>query len=814
MTTAREHADGLRSLIKLILVITLPIAGGAVAFTRVWAQPITQSSTVPAEQAVAKNAANGGKASTVAPLVMPPLPIANPKRGPVATEAAQTQPAAQVPQETPASPAEPPAAVQADGAAPPVGVQVASAEAEYMAKLDQLIAPVRDFVPTPQDAQKLKDAVRLHSIDIAASREMRGEIGEPGLKRLAEWLALRAGAGEPQEFATFLATNPAWPDRQTLIRRAEEQLFTQGGSAKKIKAFFKDEEPKTGAGFAALASAYLAEGDESKARALAARAWRDFELAGSLEHGFLERFGALLSASDHRRRLDRILVDEVRFSAERTERAAIARRMIPLLPQAEHVKFEARLAIFLRTKQAAQLLAALPAEPDGQPIDWGLAYQKVQLYRRNAQHEEARKILLAAPSDPEAIISPDDWWFERRAAAYEALRAGEPQVAYDLVRDAGPLTVNPLKDQTFMAGWIALRYLEKPADAVRHLEASRAASDGPLSQARADYWLGRALDAAGRGDDAKKKYADAAVQFDTFHGQLGRQRLSPGPVDIRSKLPAMPTAEEAKRFNALDVVRAAVAAKKLGLDRSIKVALFAQLRNHLKTEGEMAMLAHLAGALGDHQTSLRIGKTGIARGMNLVFYAYPLHPFPAYTPLRDPPEPAMLLGIARQESEFNNTIISSAGARGILQVMPITAQHICRDHKIKCDLPRLITDNAYNAMIASAYVGDRMAEFRGNYVLTLAGYNAGPGRARQWIRELGDPREPSIDPIDWIERIPIEETREYVKKVLANMQVYRARLGDEAALRLDQDLVRINGGRRAASPAETGGGGKKSADAR
>ncbi|NJO23010.1 MAG: lytic transglycosylase domain-containing protein [Sphingomonadales bacterium] len=185
---------------------------------------------------------------------------------------------------------------------------------------------------------------------------------------------------------------------------------------------------------------------------------------------------------------------------------------------------------------------------------------------------------------------------------------------------------------------------------------------------------------------------------------------------------------------------------------------------------------------------VRIGKTAIARGMNLVVYGYPVHTFPAYKPLRPPPEAAMLLGIARQESEFNSTIISTAGARGLLQVMPITARHICRDHKVKCDVPRLLTDNSYNAMIASAYVGDRMAEFGGNYVLTLAGYNAGPGRAREWVRAFGDPRTPKVDPIDWIESIPIEETREYVKKVLANIQVYRARLGEAQALRLTQDL--------------------------
>jgi soluble lytic murein transglycosylase len=159
--------------------------------------------------------------------------------------------------------------------------------------------------------------------------------------------------------------------------------------------------------------------------------------------------------------------------------------------------------------------------------------------------------------------------------------------------------------------------------------------------------------------------------------------------------------------------------------------------------------------------------------------------------LRKPPETAFLLGIARQETEFNSLTVSGAGAKGLLQVMTVTAQHVCRDYKIKCDIKRLLSDPAYNTMMGSAYIGDRMQDFTGSYVLTLAGYNAGPGRARQWIREFGDPRDPAIDPIDWIERIPIQETREYVAKVLANVQVYRARLGEaNVAVRLDKDLMR------------------------
>lgn len=683
--------------------------------------------------------------------------------------------------------------------APPAEARPAPTTPEgiYMARLDELITPVRDWMPPPEDVQRLRDAHKLAASDPAAARAARAQIKDPAVRKLADWMAFRAGAGEAAEIAAFVAANPAWPDRVLLLRRAEEQLLGSGGDAQRIKAFFRNQEPRTGAGMAALASALLAEGKEAEAKALAIRAWRDFELPASFEAGFLERFGAFLSEADHKRRLDRILVDEVRFRAERNDRAAIARRMLPLLPEAERRKAEARIAVFVRAKLAGQLLVALPAEPEGQ-TDWGLAYQRVQYMRRIGQNEEAWKILASLPRDADLLVSPDDWWAERRAAAYDAMKAGKAELAYELVRDSTGLSINPLKEQAFLAGWIALRLLGKAEMALAHLEASRTAADGPLSLARGEYWLGRALEALGRKAEAAQRYQAAAVIGDTFHGQLARHKLAgAGPIDIRVPLPALPSAEQARRFVALDSVRGAVVVFRAGLERGLKRGLFGHLRNHLESEAELAMLAHLAGALGDVQTSLRVGKTAIARGFNLVAYAYPLHAFPEYTPLREPPEPAMLLGVARQETEFNSTIVSSAGARGLLQVMPVTAQHICRDHKIKCEIPRLITDNTYNAQIASAYLGDRMAEFRGSYVLTLVGYNAGPGRARQWIRELGDPRDPAVDPIDWIERIPIEETREYVKKVLSNIQVYRARLDDPQALRLEDDLRRKGGERRA-----------------
>ncbi|HEX2840258.1 lytic transglycosylase domain-containing protein [Hyphomicrobium sp.] len=665
------------------------------------------------------------------------------------------------------------------------------AEREYTAKLDKAIAPLSSSKLSSGDAQRLRDAFKALASaksDVAQANTLKGEIEDPVARKLVDWYRLRRGLGPAAEIRAFLDANPAWGDRTTLIQKLEEALFTDGGSSTEIKSYFATREPVNGVGFAALASAHLAEGNKDEARRMAAKAWREKALPANLEAGFLARFSSLLTPADHKWRLDRLLIEDIRWAGEKAQRAAIVRRVIPLLPAAEQKKANVRLSAFLGSKTARKDIEALPAE---RVPDWGLVFHRVQALRRAGKTDEAAKILLGAPTEEALIVAPDEWWVERRANAYEALKDGNPKLAYSLVRDAGPLGENPLKEQAFMAGWIALRYLKDPKTADKHFQTMRKVADGPLSRAKASYWLGRTAEARNDKAAANEFYRQALQDPDTFHALLARQKLEPGRLAITTSPPAVPSAEEVERFLNLDAAKAVVIAKNAGLDVSIMRSFFVQLRQNVKTEAESAMVAHLAEAVGDTQSAVRTAKYAIARGQNLYYYAYPVHPFPAYTPLRKPPETALLLGLARQETEFNTLIVSGAGAKGLLQVMTVTAKHVCHDYKIKCDIDRLLKDPSYNAMMASAYVGDRMDDFSGSYVLTLAGYNAGPGRARQWIREFGDPRNPKVDPIDWIERIPIQETREYVAKVLANTQIYRARLGEEqAALRLEEDLNR------------------------
>ncbi len=665
-------------------------------------------------------------------------------------------------------------------------------EKDHVAKLDAALASVRDYAPSKEDAERIREAITtIKTNSMGRFAELKNEIKDGPGKKLIEWARLRAGYGDASEYRTFLKDNPLWPERALMTQRMEEALFLNGGSVSTIKEYFKSGQPETGIGHAALASAYLAEGNKEEAKKLASKAWRELPIPGSLETGFLKRFSEVLDEKDHKWRFDRIITDDVRWAGNRSERAAVARRVIPLLTGAEQRKATARLAVFTKSDNAKALMDAL-GENSG--TDYGLIFHRAQLLRKAGKTADAAKLILSVPPDPQKIAALDEWWAERRQLAYGALKENNPKLAYELTKDAGPLSVNPLKEQTFMAGWIAFRYLKDPVSAEKHFKDLVKAADGPLSRAKAAYWLARIAESKGDKAGAAEYFKTAAQDRDTFHGLLSMQKLNPGSHKLEVTPPAFPSAEQLANFTSLDAVKAVVVARKAGLSRELTRPFLTSLRINLPGEAEAGMIAHLADAIGDTQMSLRLAKSSIAKGQNLITYGYPVHPFPAYKPLRPPPELPFLLGVARQETEFEPQTVSGAGAKGLLQVMTVTANEICHDYKFKCEIPRLLTDNEYNVKIASAYIANHMDSFGGSYILGLAGYNAGPGRARQWIREFGDPRDPKVDPIDWIERIPITETREYVTKVLANIQTYRARLGgQDNALRIEEDLQRARG---------------------
>ncbi len=686
-------------------------------------------------------------------------------------------------------PAIAPTEAKSTAAAKPV--YASPAEEQLRASLTKQLQPLLDFKLDKAQLDATKQALKLIAKGkFDAAREQQAKVTVAIAATLIEWKRLlRRGPAEAEAYAAFLRDNPMWPRRRLLQRLYEAKLLRDGGSAKQMKAFFAANPPVSGAGLAALASAQLALGAKQKAAELAAKAWCRERIPVTFEADFLARFARVLKASDHRCRLDRLLIADPRNRSIRRSRVQAATRLLPQLSKPERQKAAARIKSFAG-KGGLKELRAIVKLPELIKGDWGLAFQRITRSRKNKDYAHAYKILKAVPGEHKDHINRDAWWQERQRHARYWLAKGNVKRAYQISRDVRPESANPAKEQAFFAGWLALMRLGQPKQARDHFKRMVDKADGPLSKSMSEFWLARAYAKIGNKKQARIHYKASANVRDTFHGLLSRRAVLPKSRTIELPSATLPTSAETKRFLDDDAVKGLVIAYAVGLPRRDILAFYRTFGRQLKSAGELALLAQLASALGDGQGEVRAGKSGISRGFNLYEFAYPVHMLPAYEPLREPVEPSMLLAIGRQESEFNTKIVSRAGARGVLQVMPITARHICKQYRIKCKLSDLIAVPSYNARIASAYIADRRDQFGGSYILTLTGFNAGPGRTRQWLRKYGDPRKANVKPLDWIYGIPFEETRLYVRKVLSNVQIYRARLGEKDPLRLDRDLRR------------------------
>jgi peptidoglycan lytic transglycosylase len=396
--------------------------------------------------------------------------------------------------------------------------------------------------------------------------------------------------------------------------------------------------------------------------------------------------------------------------------------------------------------------------------------------------------MLEVPRDPAVLYNLDEWWVERRLLARKLLDIGDPRTAYRIVRDAViPPKENNRSEHHFTAGWIALRFLNEPAMALPHF--ARIA-EGTLHQttlARAGYWQGRAAEALGRHADARAHYQAAARYPAAYYGQLARARL--GLPDVGLNPAPEPGAERRAVLAKNDVVRAVAILYAID-QRDLVLSIMIDLADRAYDPGLLAMLGELAARHKDARAMLYLGRGAIARGLPFEYYAFPTVGMPSYSTIGPEADASVVYAIARQESGFNQKIVSTANAMGLMQVTPEAGRYIAKKFGAKYDQKRLLNDPSYNTQFGAAEIGDLLKDYRGSYILSFAGYNAGRGRVRDWVARYGDPRDPKVDPLDWVERIPFSETRNYVQRVMENMQVYRARFGGGSRLLIEADLRR------------------------
>ena len=379
--------------------------------------------------------------------------------------------------------------------------------------------------------------------------------------------------------------------------------------------------------------------------------------------------------------------------------------------------------------------------------------------------------MLGASTDATALVDPDAWWVERRVLSRELLDIGKPELAYKIAANHAAESPGPAADAEFHAGWYALRFLGDPQKAHTHFARIPEITSGAISQSRGYYWLARAAEAGGPGD-ARAYYEKAAAHGTAFYGQLAAVKL--GRDKVFAGRPEA-TIRDRAAFTNREAVAAIRRLEETGDTRRADI-LYRALADELASAGELALLSQMAEAREDHYLALKVGKAAVLRGIDIGALAHPVGAIPETAKIESAGK-ALAYAVARQESEFRATAVSGAGARGLLQLLPGTAREMARHAGLAYSSERLTSDAGYNATLGAAFLGQQLGRFEGSYVLTFAGYNAGPGRAREWAERYGDPRGKSVEEVvDWIERIPYTETRDYVQRVMENYQVYKMRL--------------------------------------
>jgi peptidoglycan lytic transglycosylase len=517
----------------------------------------------------------------------------------------------------------------------------------------------------------------------------------------------------------------------------------------------------------------LGRGDRANAERLVREAWRSDPMSEDTETSALDMFGALLTGGDHKARMDTMLYG--------TEQEAAGLRAAKRLGSGYLALAKARIAANKKASNLGALLEAVPRELHG---DTGYLFARIQLLRREEKFAEAAQLMLSAPKDPARLFNVDEWWIERRLLARKMIDAGENRTAYLIARDAALPARDIYKtEQEFTAGWIALRFLNDPGLAGQHFARIGVGSANPTALARAGYWQGRAAEAAGRSQEARAAYLRAAEQSTSYYGQLARAKLGLPQIELNG----VPGAR-GRGVERLEIVRAAQLLYELD-EREFAIPMLADMGENGDPDALIG-LGELTSRYSDARGMLLMGKAALNRGLPFDFYAYPVNGIPSFRSIGPEIERSIVYAIARQESAFNPAVVSPAQAYGLMQVTPDAGRYVCKRAGVAFDLNRMKTDSVYNAALGAAELGGLLEDYRGSYILTFAAYNAGRGSVKKWIDRYGDPRDPKVDAVDWVELIPFSETRNYVQRIMENLQVYRARFGGGTRLQIEADLHR------------------------
>jgi len=619
------------------------------------------------------------------------------------------------------------------------------------------------------------DAIDSRDYDAALSAS--GSLQDPLARKLVMWARFKEGLGTFATISRFIESNPQWP-HQYALRRAAERALIGREDPRRLTAWFDRHPPLTTDGMVAYARSLQAIGAQEKARTAARRAWVEGRFSQSEQSSFYNQFKSFLRTQDHERRVASLIWDD---------RLTEAQRMYPLISGGQRALAEARI-LLIRDRPGVD--GAIQRVPTGLRDDPGLVFDRMVWRRKHGLFDRAVELLFHPAAN---TGDPDAWARERALLAREALERHQTRLAYRIAAGHGQSDGIAFADGEWLAGWVSLRFLNEPRQALTHFETMHGGVSYPQSLSRAAYWAGRAARALGQNDVSTVWYRRAAEHAETFYGQLAIEALGDSLAQHLESRPVVTKADR-DRFSRDERVAIIRLMDRAGrADMALPFAL--ALNDDDATAGFRVLTADFLASTSRPDMAVFFARRAALAGTMLPKTGYPA-PDDVVRALTNPPrvdrhpEAALLLALIRQESNFNTKAVSRVGARGLMQLMPRTARVVAARLDEPFSLQDLTDNPVTNVRYGTAYFAQLLEDFNGSYVLSIAGYNAGPQRSRAWRAEHGDPRGMSTEEVvDWIERIPFAETRNYVQRVLEGTQVYRHRLAQGGGS-LNADLRR------------------------
>ena len=580
------------------------------------------------------------------------------------------------------------------------------------------------------------------------------------LKDLVTWMYLKEPSNNLtfQDYKKFIDKNPEWPRINRLRYLAEHKINFKNVKPKEVLKFFEKKEPLSGYGKIKLGEAFLTKGNTKKAHDLIAEGFKTANLS-SVEHRYLnKKFRNLLTKEDYIERAKYLAWEQDFYELRRTLR---------YLPSGYKELYFARFALMTRSYGVDSAIAKVPAQFKN---DIGLQFDRAKWRRKRGRYDSALEIINNLPQDPKLLVKPDLWFKEKFIIARSRINKKRFEEAYGLLINHGVLDSGNLAEAEWHAGWLALRFLNKPEAAVQHFKTMHEGVNYPISKSRAAYWVGKAYEQLGKDQNAKDWYKKSSVFNTTFYGQLASAKINKNNFKVKNSYTF--SEEDYKKLLKTDLARAVILLSELDMTQKGKDIL-RHLGSEERSIKEQVLAGKLSQQVGRLDFAIQIAKQTSYQNKNLLELNYPIIETPKVVSKRTILPQEVILSLIRQESEFDRDANSWVGAKGLMQIMPATGRLVSKQAGLRYSRSRLIEDEFFNLQLGCYYISGLNDEFNGAIYMAFAGYNAGPHRVRRWVKRFGDPRKGEIDPIDWIELIPFTETRNYVQRVIENIQVYK-----------------------------------------